>query len=277
MRLNFSKMHGLGNDFVMVDGIRQPALLNADIVCRIGDRRLGVGFDQLLEVVASNECESGIGVRIFNTDGTEAEHCGNGMRCFARFLSECSLLPGPNPFLVATSAGPVSLELLEGSLVKVGMGIPDFRPASIPAFFDVERPQYRVYLTGHAVDMAAVAIGNPHAVVPVEDTELAPVEALGTAIQASCWFPRGVNVGFRQIVSRDRIKLRVFERGVGETLACGSGACAAVATAIHQGLLNETVGVDLPGGALTVSWSGAGQTIWLTGPTARVFDGEIEI
>jgi len=277
MRLNFSKMHGLGNDFVMVDGIRQKALLTAEIVSQIGDRRLGVGFDQLLEVVASDGCESGIGVRIFNTDGSEAEHCGNGMRCFARFLSDRSLLPGPNPFFVATRSGPVSLELLEGSLVKVGMGTPEFSPASIPARLGTECAEYTVTVAAQEVTMAAVAIGNPHAVVAVDDVDGAPLEALGPAIQASGWFPRGVNVGFRQIVSRDAIRLRVFERGVGETLACGSGACAAVAAGIRQGLLDHTVRVTLPGGDLTVSWPIESQTIWLTGPTAQVFDGEIEL
>ena len=185
MRLNFSKMHGLGNDFVMVDGISQSTPLTPALIARIGDRRRGVGFDQLLQAVPADDCESGIGVRIFNTDGSEAEHCGNGMRCFARFLSDRSLLNQTEPFNVTTSAGPVSLELLEDTLVKIGMGVPTFAPDEIPLTAASQAESYVLQVGDESVELGAAAIGNPHGVLDVADVESAPVERLRAAVQAS--------------------------------------------------------------------------------------------
>jgi diaminopimelate epimerase len=276
MRLSFSKMHGLGNDFVLLDGIRTPVELEESVVARLGDRRLGVGFDQLLQAVKDPRAASGIGVRIYNTDGSKAEHCGNGMRCFARFLAAKGLV-ADDSFTVQGAGGVIGLELLAGSDVRVQMGVPSFQPANIPLLYPHEADSYVLEVAGHSVTMGAVAIGNPHAVIDVPSVVHAPVGSLGPQTQASGHFPQGVNVGFREVVCGSHIRLRVFERGAGETLACGSGACAAVVTGIVQGRLENDVLVDLPGGTLSVRWEGPDEQVWLVGPTAWAFEGEVDV
>lgn len=277
MRLSFTKMHGLGNDFVLVDGYRSRLPLEPGIIARLGDRRTGVGFDQLLEVVPDASVESGLGARIYNTDGSAAEHCGNGMRCFARFLASIGLMP-ETEITVGVAGARVSLELLAGTGVRVGMGVPDFEPAAIPLAAPARANRYEWQLDGlQSVEFAAVSIGNPHAVIDVESVDTADVAAIGPAVQQSGAFPAGVNVGFRQLLSDEAMRLRVFERGVGETMACGSGACAAAVTAMATGALKPSVAVELPGGSLRVDWQGEGEPVWLTGPTAEVFKGELEL
>ena len=281
MRLSFSKMHGLGNDFVLLDGISSPIELSSDSISRLGHRRLGVGFDQLLLAVPDAQASSGVGVKIYNADGSAAEQCGNGMRCFARFAHRRGLL-GEHLAEVMSPGGLVALQLLDGGRVQVGMGEPVLNPDEIPfqatpGERSPRAPTYAIEVEGGKMEIGAVSMGNPHAVVGVGSVEDAPVTVMGPLIQTSPCFPQGVNVGFREVLGRSRIRLRVYERGVGETLACGSGACAAVVAGIEQGLLDSLVTVELPGGRLGVEWQGAGAQVWMTGPTEQVFEGEVDV
>ena len=276
MRISFEKMHGLGNDFVMIDAVSHPIALSGAQIRHLGDRRRGVGFDQLIQAIPSEASESGIGVRIFNVDGSPAEQCGNGMRCLAEFLLRQGLV-GAGAFEIAGPAGRLLLEPLGSGQVRVRMGEPELLPERIPFQADSQAVSYLLDLPSGRQRIGAVNMGNPHAVLRVDKVGSAPVELLGPQVQASSRFPQGVNVGFVEIVSRREIRLRVFERGVGETLACGSGACAAVVALRLGAELDETVSVDLPGGTLVVSWPGEGAPVWMTGPTARVFSGETEL
>ncbi len=276
MQIQFTKMHGLGNDFVVIDGVNQHLKLTPEHIRLIANRRLGVGCDQLLLVESSDTPEADFRYRIFNADGHEVEQCGNGARCFARFvrdegLSDKARIP------VMTASGLIVLSVQDDGLVTVDMGVPRLEPVEIP--FEAERAatSYSLDVDGETLEIAAVSLGNPHAVVHVDNVQTAPVARLGPLIEAHSRFPNHVNAGFMQVVDAEHIKLRVYERGVGETLACGTGACAAVVAGRLQGLLNETVAVDLPGGRLIISWAGDSEPVMMTGPAASVFQGTIDL
>ena len=275
MRLRFSKMHGIGNDFVVADATRSP-LPSVEQIRHLADRRVGVGCDQVLLAVRPGDTGCDLGVVIFNADGSRAEQCGNGMRCMAAFARERDLVAS-DEITFETPGGCVLATLEDGGSVSVGMGVPRLEPDEIPIASPRRAASYRLDVDGEEVRFAAVSMGNPHAVVRVPDVESAPVARLGPALQAHPFFPESVNVGFAQPVSRDRLRLRVFERGVGETRACGSGACAAVVAGQLSGDLDASTQVELPGGMLGIRWDGEGEAVWMTGPTAWVFDAEIEL
>ncbi|SHF30000.1 diaminopimelate epimerase [Modicisalibacter ilicicola DSM 19980] len=276
MLLHFTKMHGLGNDFMVVDLITQRARFEAEQIRALADRHFGVGFDQLLTVEPPRNPEMDFRYRIYNADGSEVENCGNGARCFARFVCD-QRLTHKREIRVETQGGPLTLLVENDDRVRVDMGVPHFEPAQVPFSADQDLPLHALEADGEHLEIGVVSMGNPHAVLRVDDTETAPVTRLGAAIESHPRFPRRVNVGFMQIVSRRAIRLRVFERGVGETLACGTGACAAVACGIRQGLLDDTVDVDLPGGRLTLHWAGGDTRMFMTGPAVRVFDGRVPL
>ncbi len=276
MSYRFTKMHGLGNDFVVFDGVRQSLQLSPDQIRHIANRNFGIGCDQVLLVEPPITEEADFRYRIFNADGGEVEQCGNGARCFARFVHEEGLTDR-DVVTVETSTGLIQLSRPEENQVTVDMGVPRFEPPEIPFEADQRAERYQLNLNGGAVEIAVVSMGNPHAVLQVEQVENAPVDELGPLIEHHPRFPQRVNVGFMQIVTSDHIRLRVFERGVGETLACGTGACAAVAAGNLQGLLQPETRVDLTGGALMVSWPGEGESVRMTGPAERVFEGQIEL
>lgn len=276
MSLAFTKMHGLGNDFVVIDAIRQQVTLSPEQVRFLADRRFGVGCDQLLLVEPAQASGVDFRYRIFNADGGEVEQCGNGARCFARFVRDKGLTD-KDLIVVETSSGIIELRVEPDGQVTVNMGAPRFAPPAIPFQAEAEAASYPLDIDGHTLAIGAVSMGNPHAVLQVEDITSAPVARLGPLLEGHPRFPRRVNAGFMQIVDRGHIRLRVFERGAGETLACGTGACAAVAVGRQQGLLDDKVTVDLPGGPLRISWTGEGQPVWMTGPARTVFEGTIEL
>lgn len=276
MKIKFSKMHGLGNDFVVIDGINQSVSLDNHRIRRLADRHVGVGCDQVLLVESPHDPEADFKYRIFNADGSEVAQCGNGARCFARFVRAKGLIDR-DCIRVVTKAGTMVLEIIDGDRVRVNMGVPSFDPASIPLAVHEEMPEYQVDIGGRSWIFSAVSLGNPHAVIRVEDVATAAVTEVGSALQAHWLFPEQVNVGFMEVVSSRWIRLRVFERGTGETLACGSGACAAAVVGMDQGYLRAPVTVTLPGGELVVTWEGRGQPVYLTGPAEFVFEGEIEL
>ncbi len=275
-KLAFTKMQGLGNDFVVFDGIRQKVTLDADRCRFLADRRFGIGCDQILLVEPPRTQTTAFYYRIFNRDGSEVEQCGNGARCFARFVYEQGLTR-EREISVGTASGEIRLFLEEDDRVRVNMGQPHFAPAEIPFLADREAPQYALAVGEQSVQIGAVSLGNPHAVLRVEQVDRAPVAQLGPAIERHPRFPQRVNVGFMEILDANHIRLRVFERGVGETLACGTGACAAVAVGRRLGRLSERVQVQLPGGTLEIQWSGRNAPIWMTGPAVRVYEGVIEL
>ena len=275
MRLRFSKMHGIGNDFVVADATRSP-LPDAGQVRRLADRREGVGCDQVLMAVRPTDPCHDLGVVIFNADGSRAEQCGNGMRCMAVFARERGLV-ACDEIRFETPGGCVLARVGGGDSVRVRMGVPRLEPDEIPIAASCRAASYRLDIGGEEVRLAAVSMGNPHAVVRVPDVAAAPVARLGAALQSHPFFPEGVNVGFAEPLGRDRLRLRVFERGVGETRACGSGACAAVVAGRLSGELDADTRVELPGGTLEIRWGGEGEAVWMTGPTAWVFDSEIEL
>ncbi|HEB98919.1 MAG TPA: diaminopimelate epimerase [Thiotrichales bacterium] len=274
--MHFVKMHGLGNDFVVIDAIRQHVELPPDAIRHIADRRRGIGCDQVLLVERPQSPDADFRYRIFNADGSEVEQCGNGARCFARFVRDEGLTT-KDRIPVETLAGLIELEVLADGQVRVDMGEPVFEPQRIPFQAEARAPSYALEVNGESLDIGAVSMGNPHAVLRVEDVSEAPVARLGPAIEHHPRFPQRANVGFMQILDRGRIRLRVFERGVGETEACGTGACAAVVVGRLQGLLDEEVQVSLPGGDLVISWAGEGAPLYMTGPAERVFEGSIEL
>ncbi|WP_455211142.1 diaminopimelate epimerase [Kaarinaea lacus] len=276
MQLEFTKMHGLGNDFVVIDAIAQKVALSAEHIRFIADRHRGVGCDQLLLVEPADRPEVDFRYRIFNSDGGEVEQCGNGARCFARFVRD-KRLTDKNPIIVSTNAGIIELTEQEDGQVTVNMGVPKLNPQDIPLLADKLSERYVIDLPSQNVEIGAVSMGNPHAVLLVEDVEHAPVKTWGPLLESHPRFPRRTNVGFMQIVDTLNIKLRVFERGVGETQACGTGACAAVVIGRNWGLLQERVNVNLPGGQLMVQWTGEGEPVWMTGPAESVFEGRIII
>ena len=275
MRLCFSKMHGLGNDFVVADATRSP-LPSVEQIRFLADRREGVGCDQVLMAVRPGAADRDLGVVIFNADGSRAAQCGNGMRCMAVFARERGLVAS-DEIRFETPGGCVLATVGGAGSVRVRLGVPRLEPDEIPIAASRRAASYRLDIGDDEVRFAAVSMGNPHAVVRVPDVAVASVARVGAALQANPFFPEGVNVGFAQVVARDRLRLRVFERGVGETRACGSGACAAVVAGRLSGALDERTQVDLPGGRLRIEWEGEGEAVWMTGPTAWVFDSEIEL
>lgn len=276
MRLRFTKMHGLGNDFVMIDGLTQAVKLGPERLRLIADRHFGIGCDQILVVEAPNKPDMDFRYRIFNSDGGEVENCGNGARCFARFVHD-RRLTAKRSIRVETMKSSMVLNLLDDGQVAVDMGVPVLEPAEIPFQAETRAPVYSLQVDGEAQTIGAVSMGNPHAVIVVEQTARAPVQALGSRIQQHPRFPEGVNVGFMAVLSRHEIDLRVLERGVGETLACGTGACAAVVAGRLCGMLDEEVKVNLAGGSLRVRWPGEGQSVIKTGPATTVFHGQIQL
>jgi len=320
MRIRFTKMQGLGNDFVVLDALRQRVSLDADKCRLLANRRFGVGCDQVLLVERARSPDTDLFYRIFNADGSEAEQCGNGARCFARFVRDKGLT-NKDEISVGTKAGDLRLYLEADGQVRVSMGVPSFEPARIPFLaeapadtyplevggetisigavsmgnphavlrvddveparipFLAEAPAdtYPLEVGGETISIGAVSMGNPHAVLRVEDVEQSPVNVLGPLIERHPRFPKRVNAGFMQVLGPDHIRLRVFERGVGETLACGTGACAAVAVGRRLGLLAERVRVSLPGGDLVIEWSREPRPLWMTGPAVSVYEGEIDL
>jgi diaminopimelate epimerase len=276
VKLGFTKMHGLGNDFIVVDGLDDPVELEWEQVRRLANRRLGIGCDQLLIVTRSNGSDTDFAYRIYNADGGEVEQCGNGARCVALFLKARGLVSSDN-LRIDTAAGVLEMNWESDEGIRVNMGEPVFEPARIPFQAERQAPIYDLDVNQRNQKIGVVSIGNPHAVLRVDDVASAPVDTLGPAIEWHPRFPNRVNVGFMQVDNPSCIRLRVYERGTGETLACGSGACAAVAVGHEQGLLDSRVSVRLRGGELVISWQGKGNPIWMTGPAERVYEGEIEL
>lgn len=276
MKLQFTKMQGLGNDFIVLDGVRHPISLTTEQIRYLGDRRFGIGFDQLLLVEKAESTDNDFRYRIFNNDGGEVEQCGNGARCFARFVFEAQL-SDKRQIRVETARGVIVPERLDNGMVRVDMGQPRFLPADIPFIADHDRITHALDVSGQEITIGVVSMGNPHAVQVVADLNTAPVAELGAQIENHPRFPARVNAGFMEVVSREHVRLRVYERGAGETLACGTGACAAVVSGIRRGLLDSKVRVDTRGGQLTIEWQGEGHSVQMTGPAVTVFQGEITL
>lgn len=276
MKLHFTKMQGLGNDFVVIDAINQAIEMTPALAQKLGDRRFGVGCDQLLIVERPTQPDVDFRYRIFNADGSEVEQCGNGARCFVRFVVDKQLTK-KTEIKVETKSGLITPRLAEGGLVTVDMGAPIFEPVRIPFTSDSDAVVQPLDVNGQTLAITAVSMGNPHSVLVVADVDTAAVETLGPAIEHHPRFPARVNAGFMQILDEHAIRLRVFERGAGETLACGTGACAAVVAGIQRQLLTSPVRVETRGGELSISWSGPGTPVLMTGPAVSVFEGSIEI
>lgn len=275
MLLEFTKMHGLGNDFVVIDLVRQRAYLDTLTIQRMADRHFGIGFDQLLIVEPPEDPSADFKYRIFNADGSEVQQCGNGVRCFARFVFEHQLTY-KHKIRVQTKSGIVEPELGANGWVRVNMGLPKFLPEQIP--FQADEPQalYPLQLQDLEIKIDVVNMGNPHAVILVEDVLKADVAHIGPQVEAHKRFPERVNAGFLQVMARNKARLRVYERGVGETLACGTGACAAAVSGIRRGLLDANVDIELAGGLLNIAWK-EGEPVWMTGPTATVYEGRFDL
>ena len=276
MLLAFTKMHGLGNDFVVLDGVRQSFSLTPGQIRKIADRRFGIGCDQVLLVGASDKKDVDFHYRIFNADGGEVEQCGNGARCFARFVREKGLTD-KSELAVETLCGIIYPIIEADGQVRVNMGVPQFDPAQVPFQAERRQPVYNLDIGGQIIPMSVLSVGNPHAVQIVEDVERAPVTSQGPLVENHPRFPQRVNAGYMQIIDRTHIQLRVYERGTGETLACGTGACAAVVAGRLRHLLDDTVEVAVRGGRLRISWEGEGQPVWMTGSATTVYDGSIDL
>lgn len=276
MKLAFTKMHGAGNDFVVIDGVTQAVNLNTNQLRRLADRHRGIGCDQILMVTPPDSPDADFRYHVFNADGSRAGQCGNGARCVGRFLRE-KRLTRQREILLQTNDDSLALSLTEDGRVFAGLGAPRFAPAEVPFQADETQDQYTLDVQGQSLSIGALSMGNPHAILMVDDCDAAPVSMLGPLLEAHTRFPERVNVGFMQVQSRSEVKLRVFERGVGETDACGSGACAAAVHGMKLGLLDEEVLVSLPGGKLSVSWPSMGDRVWLGGPTATVFNGTVTL
>ncbi|MBF0470973.1 MAG: diaminopimelate epimerase [Gammaproteobacteria bacterium] len=272
--LHFTKMHGLGNDFMVINCLDRPFTLSSTQIAQLGDRHFGVGFDQLLVVEPPPSPAVDFSYRIFNRDGSEVAQCGNGARCFARFVRDQGLCAS-DEIRVQTRAATLTLYLEAEDQVRVNMGVPNFSPPAIPLLVAEEALYYETTIADDLIRFGAVSIGNPHLVIRVPSVATAAVARLGPLLESHPLFPQRVNVGFMEFIADDLIALRVYERGSGETLACGSGACAAVVTAQRWGLLGNRVTVRLGGGELTVQWAGGDEPIWMSGPATTVFRGEI--
>jgi len=276
MKLSFTKMHGLGNDFVLLNALEEAITLNKEQIRFIADRRFGIGCDQLLMIEKSQTPEVDIRYRIFNADGNEVEQCGNGVRCVGEYLRKRGLTE-KEQIVVETINGIVTIYFENDDQIRVDMGVPVFEPKGIPMAVKEQQLFYPLIIDATELEYMAVSMSNPHAIVLVDDVETAPVLTWGPLIQQHNNFPESVNVGFMQILDPEHIYLRVYERGVGETLACGTGACGAVAAGINTGKLEHEVDVALRGGNLQISWAGEGQVVWMSGPATTVYDGQIEI
>ncbi|BES83091.1 diaminopimelate epimerase [Pectobacterium araliae] len=274
--MQFAKMHGLGNDFMVVDAVTQNVYFSPELIRRLADRHCGVGFDQLLVVEPPYDPELDFHYRIFNADGSEVAQCGNGARCFARFV-RLKGLTNKRDIAVSTQTGRMVLSVTDDELVRVNMGEPNFEPQQVPFRAVKAEKTYIMRADEHTVLCGVVSMGNPHCVIQVEDVDTAKVETLGPLLESHERFPERANIGFMQIVDSQTVRLRVYERGVGETQACGSGACAAVAVGIQQGLLSANVRVSLLGGELDIQWDGPGHPLFMTGPATHVYDGFIHL
>lgn len=274
--MQFSKMHGLGNDFMVVDAVTQNVYFSPDMIRRLSDRHYGVGFDQLLVVEPPYDPELDFYYRIFNADGSEVAQCGNGARCFARFV-RMKNLTNKRDILVSTHKGRMVLTVTEDDMVRVNMGEPNFDPQQVPFRAAKAEKTYIMRAAEQTVLCGVVSMGNPHCVIVVDSVKSAPVMTLGPVLESHKRFPERANIGFMQVLNRGHIRLRVYERGAGETQACGSGACAAVVVGISQGQLAEQVQVDLPGGRLAISWRGPGHPLYMTGPATHIYDGFIHL
>ena len=276
MKLRFTKMHGAGNDFIVFDAADERALPGPAQLRALADRHTGIGFDQALVLMPARRAGTQVYYRIFNADGGEVEQCGNGARAVAELLRRSRRASGRD-IAMDSPAGPVAARIERPGLISVDMGEPDFTPAALPFDAPAAAPSHVIDVDGEHVSIGAVSMGNPHAVLTVDDVATAPVARLGPALERHPRFPRRVNVGFMQVRDAAHIRLRVFERGVGETQACGTGACAAVAVGRKAGRLAEHVSVELPGGTLAVTWPGPGHHLWLQGPAAVAFEGEVDL
>jgi diaminopimelate epimerase len=273
MRVAFTKMHGLGNDFIVFDAPATVEISSA-AMARLADRRTGIGFDQALILQPPRQAGTDVFYRVFNADGSEVQQCGNGARCIGRLVAARL---ARNEVKMDSPGGRIDALVRDDGTVSVDMGTPNFDPASLPFDATREADVYPLRVGESELRISAVSMGNPHVVMQVPDVRTAAVDTLGPAVENHTRFPQRTNVGFMQIVSRNHIRLRVFERGVGETQACGTGACAAVASGIKLGLLDPEVTVDAPGGSMIVRWDGPGKNLWLTGPAISVFEGTIDI
>lgn len=276
MIVEFTKMHGLGNDFMVVDMISQHAHLRAEQIKRLSDRRTGIGFDQLLLVEPPSKPDMDFKYRIFNADGSEVEQCGNGARCFAVFVTDQGLT-NKNVIKVETANSDIELRIKDDGRVLVDMNTPRLEPSQVPFIAAQADTVYAVEVDGEALQVSAISMGNPHAVLMVDDVAEAPIERLGPKLEQHPHFPEKTNVGFMEVVHRRFIKLRVFERGAGETMACGTGACAAVVAGIQRGALDSPVEVKLPGGNLNISWDGPGHNLMMEGPAMSIYQGKIRV
>lgn len=276
MQLRFAKMHGLGNDFVIFDAVNQDVQLSSEQLRWIADRNLGVGCDQILVVRSANEIDIDFNYQIYNSNGDEVEQCGNGARCIGRFV-ELNELTSKSSINIKTISGVYCINLLDDGLVAVDMGAPIFEPKEIPFTTATISPSYTLDVEGQQIEIGAVSMGNPHAVIKVEDINNAPVTTLGPKIEAHSMFPNKANVGFMQVLNAQHIVLRVFERGVGETSACGTGACAAVAVGQAQNLLDAEVTVELPGGSLQIECKYPSESVFMTGPAQFSFEGSLTL
>ncbi|WP_409158667.1 diaminopimelate epimerase [Pectobacterium sp. B2J-2] len=274
--MQFAKMHGLGNDFMVVDAVTQNVYFSPELIRRLANRHCGVGFDQLLVVEPPYDPELDFHYRIFNADGSEVAQCGNGARCFARFV-RLKGLTNKRDIAVSTQTGRMVLSVTDDDLVRVNMGEPNFEPQQVPFRAVKAEKTYIMRADEHTVLCGVVSMGNPHCVIQVEDVDTAQVETLGPLLESHERFPARANIGFMQVVDSHTVRLRVYERGAGETQACGSGACAAVAVGIQQGLLSANVRVSLPGGDLDIQWDGPGHPLFMTGPATHVYDGFIHL
>ncbi|HKK55022.1 diaminopimelate epimerase [Marinobacter sp.] len=274
--LNFTKMHGLGNDFMVVDAISQPFRLSADVIRELANRNFGIGFDQLLVVEPPGLPDVDFRYRIFNSDGSEVEQCGNGARCFARFVRD-QRLTNKKVIRVQTAKGVIELRVGKGGLITVDMGVPELNPPAIPFAADRRQEVYTVAVGSETAELSAISMGNPHGVLLVDDVDTAPVTELGPKLENHPRFPARANIGFLQILDRGHVRLRVFERGAGETLACGSGACAAVVAGHLRGLLDARVDVELRGGHLVIEWRGEGTPVMMEGFANSVFEGQLRL
>lgn len=276
MTLEFTKMHGLGNDFMVVNQVTQNIALTPDQIQQLSNRHTGIGFDQLLLVSPPRSPDADFCYRIFNSDGTEVEQCGNGARCFARFVYEKGLT-NKTIIPVETNTGKIELHLMDDNLVRVNMGKPIFEPKCIPLQAEQQQSLYKFNVDCDILELSCVSIGNPHGVLQIRNASAAPVDKLGPKLENHPRFPNKANIGFCQIIDRQHINLRVFERGVGETRACGTGACAAAVVSIAANLVDSHVEVNLPGGSLQIEWQGEGHPVFMTGPATTVYDGTITL
>ncbi len=275
MLLRFTKMHGLGNDFMVIDAISQKVRMRPDLVKELADRNFGIGFDQMLLVEPPTEPTMDFRYRIYNADGSEVEHCGNGARCFARFVRDKGLIMR-DEMQVETARGRAILAIKGRDQVEVDMGAPELRPLEVPTTYTEQATTYTTQLAdGTEVEFGAVSMGNPHAVLVVDSVANAPVESWGPELESHSVFPNRANIGFMEVISPSEVRLRVYERGAGETQACGTGACAAVVSGRLRGLLDQRVTVHLPGGDLEIEWAGEGHSVMMTGPVATVYEGQI--